>query len=49
MDSDELLDTIRNTSMQMSIDFITKDTTSDKTRQFCELRDRVVNAAWILY
>src|SRR5438128_12030000 len=26
MDSDELLDTIRNTSMQMSIDFITKGT-----------------------
>ena len=29
MDSDELLDTIRNTSMQMSIDFITKGTTPD--------------------
>ena len=49
MDSDELLDTIRNTSMQMSTDFITKDITSDETRQSRELHDRVVNSAWILY
>ena len=49
MNSDQLLDTIRNATIQMSIDFITKDTTSDKIRQFCELRDRVVNSAWILY
>ena len=49
MDSDELLDTIRNTSMQMSIDFITKGTIPDETRQSRELRDRVVNSAWILY
>src|SRR6185437_952212 len=49
MDSDELLDTIRNTSIQMSIDFITKGTMPDETRQSCELRDRVVNSAWILY
>ena len=49
MDSDELLDTIRNTSMQMSIDFITKGTTPDETRQSRELRDRIVNSAWILY
>ena len=32
MDSDELLTTIRNTSMQMSIDIITKFTTPDETR-----------------
>ena len=49
MNSDELLDTIRNTSMQMSIDFITKGTTPDETRQSHELCDRVVNSAWILY
>ena len=49
MDNDELLDTIRNTSMQMSIDFITKSTTPDEIRQSHELRDRVVNSAWILY
>ena len=42
MDSDELLDTIRNTSMQMSIDFITKGTTPDETRQSHELHDRVL-------
>src|SRR5256886_2219661 len=48
MDSDEL-DTIRNTSMQMSIDFITKGTTPDETRQSHELHDRIVNSAWILY
>src|ERR1043166_8555906 len=40
MDSDELLTTIRNTSMQMSIDIITKATTPDKTRQARELRER---------
>src|ERR1041385_3285108 len=49
MDSDELLTTIRNTSMQMSIDIITKVTTPDETRQARELRERVVNSAWILY
>ena len=49
MDSDELLNTIRNTFMQMSIDFITKGTTPDEIRQSRELRDRVVNSAWILY
>ena len=49
MDSDELLTTIRNASMQMSIDIITKATTPDETRQARELRDRVVNSAWILY
>src|SRR5436190_3816383 len=49
MDSNELLDTIRNTSMQMSIDFITKGTTPDEIRQSRELRDRVVNSTWILY
>ena len=32
MNSNELLDTIRNSTMQMSIDFITKGTTPDKTR-----------------
>ena len=49
MDSDELLDTIRNTSMQISINFIIKGTTPNKIRQSCELHDRVVNSAWILY
>ena len=33
----------------MSIDFITKGTTPDETRQSRELRDRVVNSTWILY
>ena len=45
MNSDELLDTIRNSTMQMSIDFITKGTTADETRQSHELRDKVVNSA----
>ena len=45
MNSDELLDTLRNSTMQMSIDFITKDTTPDEIRQSRELRDRVVNSA----
>ncbi len=49
MESDQLLDTIRNATMQMSIDFITKGATADETRQSRELRDRVVNSAWILY
>src|SRR5256885_2924241 len=49
MNSNQLLDTIRNATMQMSIDFITKGATADKTRQSRELRDRVVNSAWILY
>ena len=35
--------------MQMSIDFITKGTTPDETRQSRELRNRVVNSTWILY
>ena len=35
--------------MQMSIDFITKGTTPNEIRQSRELRDRVVNSAWILY
>src|SRR5436190_19245324 len=38
MNSDELLNTIRNSTMQMSIDFITKGTTSDEIRQSCELQ-----------
>ena len=45
MNSDELLNTIRNSTMQMSIDFITKGTTPDETRQSCELQYRVVNSA----
>jgi hypothetical protein len=49
MNSDELLETIRNSTMQMSIDFITKGTTPDETRQSRELQNRVVNSAWILY
>src|ERR1041384_6684785 len=49
MDSDELLSTVRNSTMQMSIDFITKGTTPDETRQSRELQYRVVNSAWILY
>ena len=49
MNSNELLDTIRNSTMQMSIDFITKGTTPDETRQSRELQYRVVNSAWILY
>ena len=49
MDSDELLTVIRNASMQMSIDIITKAITAEETRQARELRDRVVNSAWILY
>src|SRR2546429_2253228 len=49
MNSDELLDTIRNSTMQMSIDFITKGTTPDEIRQSRELHDKVVNSAWILY
>ena len=49
MDSDELLNTIRNTFMQMSIDFITKGTTPDETRQSRKLRNRVINSTWILY
>jgi len=43
------IDPIRNSTMQMSIDFITKGTTADETRQSHELRDKVVNSAWILY
>src|ERR1043166_6489227 len=49
MNSDELLDTIRNSTMQMSIDFITKGTTPDETRQSRELQYRVIKSAWILY
>ena len=49
MESDQLLDTIRNATMQISIDFIIKGTTPDETRQSRELHDRVVNSAWILY
>ena len=49
MNSDELLDIIRNSTIQMSIDFITKSTTPEETRQSRQLRDRVVNSAWILY
>ena len=49
MNSDELLNTIRNSTMQMSIDFITKGTTPNETRQSCELHDRVINSAWIFY
>ena len=45
MNSNELLDTIRNSTMQMSINFITKGTTPDETRQSHELHDRVVNSA----
>src|SRR5207245_3752648 len=48
MNSDELLDTIRNSTMQMSIDFITKGSTPNETRQSCELQYKVVNSAWIL-
>src|SRR6185437_12066809 len=33
----------------MSIDFITKGTMPDETKQSHELHDRVVNSAWILY
>src|SRR5207253_2933528 len=38
MESDQLLDTIRNATMQLSIDFITKGATADETRQSRELR-----------
>ena len=47
MNSDELLDTIRNSTMQMSIDFIIY--MPDEARQSRELRNRVVNSAWIFY
>ena len=42
MDSDELFTTIRNASIQMRIDLITKATTPDEPRQARELSDRVV-------